>query len=62
MFRLIAVLVTIVLMGLLAVLVMQATGGDAACPKPGETTTTLLPANLQRQLEAVRQPGTQLDC
>lgn len=53
----ISLLVTIALMGLLAVLVLRATGGQD-CPKAGATTTTILPADLQRQLERVQaQPG-----
>jgi len=56
-FRLIAVLITVALMGLLSLLVLRATSGRD-CPAAGETTTTLLPAELQRQLERVQnQPG-----
>lgn len=59
MFRLIAVLVTVALMGLLSLLVLRATSGRD-CPEAGGTTTTLLPEDLQRQLDRVQnQPGVQ---
>ena len=62
-FRMISILITVAIMGILAVVVLDAMGGGCPEPAAGGTTTTrtgiTLPPHLQRELDRTRGP---VDC